>query len=246
MNGIGTHPARRRRGWSSTWMVARRLASIAQVDPPVDRHVDPPVDRHVDPRVDRHVDPQVDQPEGSRGIGEPAGDPVTPLDGSPGAPPAGTRCVAYVSVGRDDVPFSRSVEQQAAIRAYVTAHGLDVIDLACDIVSGDDDGERTGLEALVRDAPALGATHLIVQDRSRIATRPASGATGATGIATGETGTQPSWHAGLVLIEAEPVHLFRGFRETVPDPPLAWARHLFSTRVDSGRISRMMAGQEPN
>ena len=72
------------------------------------------------------------------------------------------------------------------------------------------------------------------------------GATGATGIATGETGTQPSWHAGLVLIEAEPVHLFRGFRETVPDPPLAWPRHLFSTRVDSGRISRMMAGQEPN
>ena len=49
MNGIGTHQARRRRGWSSTWMVARRLASIAQVDPPVDRHVDPPVDRHVDP-----------------------------------------------------------------------------------------------------------------------------------------------------------------------------------------------------
>lgn len=212
MNGMGTHPARRLRGRSSAGMVARRLASIAPVDP------------------------RVDQPVGSRGMGGPARDPVTPHDGWPGAPPAGTRCVAYVSVGRDDVPFSRSVEQQAAIRAYVTAHGLEVIDLACDIVSGDDDGERTGLQALVRDAPALGATHLIVQDRSRIATRPASG----------ETGTQPSWHAGLVLVEAEPVHLFRGFRETVLNPPLAWPRHLFSTRVDSRRISRMVTGQEPN
>lgn len=206
-------------------MVARRLASIVPVD----------------------------QPVGSRVVVEPAGDPVTSLDGWPGAPAAGTRCVAYVSVGRDDVPFSRSVEQQAAIRRYVTAHGLDVIDLACDIVSGDDDGERTGLEALVRDAPALGATHLIVQDRSRIASWPAAGAAGAaggadaaTGIAIGETGIQPPWLAGLVLIEAEPVHLFQGYRETVLNPPLAWPRHLLSTRVDSRRISRMVTGQEAN
>ena len=228
MNGMGMHPARRRRGWSSTGMVARRLASIAPVDPP----------------VDRHVERQVDQTVGSRGIGEPARDPVTPHDGWPGAPPAGTRCVAYVSVVCDDVPFSRSVVQQVAIRVYVTAHGLDVIDLACDIVSGDDDGERTGLEALVRDAPALGATHLIVQDRSRIASRPASGAAGAAVGAIGETGLQPPWLAGLVLIEAEPVHLFRGYREPVLNPPLAWPRHLLSTRVDSRRISRMVTGQE--
>ena len=192
-----------------------------------------------------------------RVVVEPPGDPVTPLDGWPEAPPAGTRCVAYVSVGRDDVPFSRSVEQQAAIRAYVTAHGLDVIDLACDIVSGDDDGERTGLEALVRGAPALGATHLIVKDRSRIATRPASGAASgaaggggfadaAVGNAVGESANEPPWLAGMVLIEAEPVHLFRGFRETALNPPLAWPRHQFSTRVDSRRISRMVTGQEPN
>ena len=222
MNAVRKQPARRRRGQGGSGMVARRLASIAPVDTRVVRQVDWP------------VVPQV--------VVEPAGDPVTPLDGWPEAPAAGTRCVAYVSVGRDDVPFSRSVEQQAAIRAYVTAHGLDVIDLACDIVSGDDDGERTGLEALVRGAPALGATHLIVQDRSRIASRPASGAVGAIG----ETGIQPPWLAGLVLIEAEPVHLFRGYRETVLNPPLAWPRHLLSTRVDSRRISRMMAGQEPN
>ena len=227
MNAGRKQPGRRRRGRGSSGMAARWLASIAPVDTRVVRQVDWSVVLRV--------------------VVEPARDPVTPHDGWPGAPPAGTRCVAYVSVGRDDVPFSRSVEQQAAIRAYVTANGLDVIDLACDIVSGDDDGEHRGLEALVRDAPALGATHLIVQDRSRIASRPASGATGATGatgIATGETGTQPSWHAGLVLIEAEPVHLFRGYRETVLNPPLAWPRHLLSTRVDSRRISRMVTGQE--
>ena len=226
MNAVRKQPARRRLGWGGSGMVARRLASIAPVDRPVD------------------------QPVGSRGTGEPASDPVTPPDGWPVTPPAGTRCVAYVSVGRDDVPFSRSVEQQAAIRAYVTAHGLDVIDLACDIVSGDDDGERLGLEALVRDAPALGATHLIVQNRSRVAIRPASGGGGgadaATCIAIGGTGIQPPWLAGLVLIEAEPVHLFRGFREPVLNPPLAWPRHLLSTRVDSRRISRMVTGQEPN
>lgn len=214
MNAGLKQPGRRRRGRGGSGMAARWLAAIA------------PVVSLVVPRV----------------VVEPPGDPVTPLDGWPEAPPAGTRCVAYVSVGRDDVPFSRSVEQQAAIRAYVTAHGLDVIDLACDIVSGDDDGERTGLEALVRDAPALGATHLIVQDRSRIATRPASGAT--SGAAVGETANEPPWLAGMVLIEAEPVHLFRGFRETVLNPPLAWPRHLLSTRVDSRRISRMVTGQE--
>ncbi len=239
MNAVRKQPARRRRGQGGAGMVARRLAAIAPV-------------------VSLAV---------SRVVVEPPGDPVTPLDGRPEAPPAGTRCVAYVSVGSDDVPFSRSVEQQASIRAYVTAHGLDVIDLACDIVSGDDDGERTGLEALVRDAPALGATHLIVQDRSRIATRPASGATSgaaggggfadaavgnavgnavgsAVGSAVGETANEPPWLAGMVLIEAEPVHLFRGFRETVLNPPLAWPRHLLSTRVDSRRISRMVTGQD--
>ena len=229
MNAGRKQPGRRRRGRGSSGMAARWLASIAPVDTRVVRQVDWSVVLRV--------------------VVEPARDPVTPHDGWPGAPPAGTRCVAYVSVGRDDVPFSRSVEQQAAIRAYVTANGLDVIDLACDIVSGDDDGERRGLEALVRDAPALGATHLIVQDRSRIASRPASGAAGAAGAAVGaigETGIQPPWLAGLVLIEAEPVHLFRGYREPVLNPPLAWPRHLLSTRVDSRRISRMMAGQEPN
>ncbi|MCX5986763.1 MAG: hypothetical protein NTX54_09720 [Chloroflexi bacterium] len=222
MNAVRKQPARRRRGQGGTGMVARRLASIAPVV--------------------------------SRVVVEPPGDPVTPLDGWPEAPPAGTRCVAYVSVGSDDVPFSRSVEQQAAIRAYVTAHGLDVIDLACDIVSGDDDGERTGLEALVRGAPALGATHLIVQDRSRIATRPASGTAGggggfadaAVGNAVGETANEPPWLAGMVLIEAEPVHLFRGYRETVLKPPMAWPRRQLSTRVDSRRISRMVTGQEAN
>ena len=223
MNAGRKQPGRRRRGRGSSGMAARWLASIAPVDTRVVRQVDWSVVLRV--------------------VVEPARDPVTPHDGWPGAPPAGTRCVAYVSVVCDDVPFSRSVEQQVAIRVYVTAHGLDVIDLACDIVSGDDDGARTGLEALVRDAPALGATHLIVQDRSRIASRPASGA--AVG-AIGETGIQPPWLAGLVLIEAEPAHLFRGFRETVLNPPLAWPRHLLSTRVDSRRISRMMAGQEPN
>ena len=209
-------------------MVARRLALIA----PVDTRVVRPVVPRVVPRV----------------VVEPASDPVTPLDGWPEAPPARTRCVNYVSVGSDNVPFSRSVEQQAAFGAYVTAHGLDVIDLACDIVSVDDDGERRGLEALVRGAPALGATHLIVKDRSRIATRPASGATSgaAGGNAVGETANEPPWLAGMVLIEAEPVHLFRGFRETALNPPLAWPRHQFSTRVDSRRISRMVTGQEPN
>ena len=88
-----------------------------------------------------------------------------------------------------------------------------------------------------------------MQDRSRIASRPASGASGAAGAAggaIGETGIQPPWLAGLVLIEAEPAHLFRGYREPVLNPPLAWPRHLLSTRVDSRRISRMMTGQEPN
>ena len=208
-------------------MVARRLALIAPVDT----------------RVVRPVVPRV--------VVEPASDPVTPLDGWPEAPPPRTRCVNYVSVGSDNVPFSRSVEQQAAIGAYVTAHGLDEIDLACDIVSVDDDGERTGLEALVRGAPALGATHLIVKDRSRNATRPASGAAGgggfadaAVGNAVGETANDPPWLAGMVLIEAEPVHLFRGYRETVLNPPLAWPRRQLSTRMDSRRISRMVTGQE--
>ena len=153
----------------------------------------------------------------------------------PGTPPPGTRCVAYVSVGSDAVPFIRSVEQQAAIHAYASAHGLDVIDLGCDIVSGDASlGERHGLQALVRDAPALGATHLIVQDRRRI-----------DGVEVpDETGEPAPVLSGLVLIEAEPAHLFRGYREPLLDPPLAWPFHLLSTRVDSRRISRMVTGQE--
>ena len=194
-------------------MVARRLALIAPVDTRVVRQVDWSVVLRV--------------------VVEPARDPDTPHDGWPGAPPAGTRCVAYVSVGRDDVPFSRSVEQQAAIRAYVTANGLDVIDLACDIVSGDDDGERTGLEALVRGAPALGATHLIVQDRSRIASRPASGAAGAAVGAIGETGLQPPWLAGLVLIEVQDGTDQRVFDlrpgEALLVPPLIWATERYMT-----------------
>ena len=162
--------------------------------------------------------------------------PTAPIP--PGTPPPGTRCVAYVSVGSDAVPFSRSVEQQAAIHAYASAHGLDVIDLGCDIVSGDASlGERHGLQALVRDAPALGATHLIVQDRSRI--------DGVDGVdVTDGTGEPAPVLSGLVVIEAEPAHLFRGYREPLLDPPLAWPFHLLSTRVDSRRISRMVTGQE--
>lgn len=154
----------------------------------------------------------------------------------PGTPPPGTRCVAYVSVGSDAVPFSRSVEQQAAIHAYASAHGLDVIDLGCDIVSGEASlAERHGLQALVRDARALGATHVIVHDRSRI-----------DGVEVpDETGEPAPALSGLVLIEAEPAHLFRGYRETVLNPPLAWPLSRLSTRVDSRRISRMVTRQEP-
>jgi hypothetical protein len=215
MNAVRKQPSRRRRGRGSSGMAARWLASIAPVVRPVDWSVV------------------------LRVVVEGAGDPVIPHDGWPGAPPAGTRCVAYVSVGSDAVPFSRSVEQQAAIHAYASAHGLDVIDLGCDIVSGEASlGERHGLQALVRDAQALGATHLIVQDRRRL--------DGVDGVdVPDETGDTAPVLSGLVLIEAEPAHLFRGYRETVLNPPLAWPLTQLSTRVDSRRISRMVTRQEP-